>query len=796
MITLNKKAHMIAVFGLMALLALAGADATATSMRGSALAAQSCMMLSQAQGLYIGGNVTNSITGNPVKNVVLVLSANITKQIADAATDANGDYLFENIAIDQLYTITLYKAEYLPGTVTDIDPSAPNVDVALVPLGVTTPRNVIAFSGPRLTYVEWDANPEYNLQGYYVARLETDINGNALGSWQRISNLLSAPPGSAPPTEYQDENIQNGSFYVYRVIALSAADRESTASDASDPPVQGQWLTMFMPQRISIDSDFGGLYLWDIFPDDLVDESWVRIPISTESAYEVSSVAMDIVAELPTDLLEITQTSDIEVLPTGITEGMVYNYSMGALQAGELRISAAGTEERELYGVGTLFDVYAKLNAGGANGCGPLALVEDTYDPGPPETGREGVRLFDLPGANAGTSLMVSLRDGELCVEVTPCIHGDVNMDRQITEADAQMITDIKVGLVARDANQCLPDVADINLDKRVDAADASQILLWIRDGSLNPPPAAGKSTAERKSYAYAAWDEKDDQPVVRIETVSGNQGETISTDIVIDSGSNELPLAGFTLLVAYPSGETGLEFLDAQLGSAFPGDFKLSKNAETTANPQAGFGSLMLAASSEESLATKGATTLASLSFRVGPLAVEGDQPLKLKAFESNDAFGHTPRQGSPGQARIQELAPQVDETPPEITLTGSAMVTVDCGSAYTDAGATATDDVDGDLGSVSGVGTVDTNTPGTYAITYDVSDAAGNQATQVIRTVVVQNNCPAPPDTCDKLEIIFCCAPGGATGGGLGGDLIVLGLAIRTLLALPRMRAAGKRG
>ena len=81
------------------------------------------------------------------------------------------------------------------------------------------------------------------------------------------------------------------------------------------------------------------------------------------------------------------------------------------------------------------------------------------------------------------------------------------------------------------------------------------------------------------------------------------------------------------------------------------------------------------------------------------------------------------------------------VDSLPPVITLTGSSVVTLHVGDTYTDAGATALDDVNGDLtGSiVIGGDTVATSTMGSYVITYNVSDLSGNAAVQVTRTVNV---------------------------------------------------------
>ena len=74
------------------------------------------------------------------------------------------------------------------------------------------------------------------------------------------------------------------------------------------------------------------------------------------------------------------------------------------------------------------------------------------------------------------------------------------------------------------------------------------------------------------------------------------------------------------------------------------------------------------------------------------------------------------------------------VDTVAPVITLTGSASVSHDLGTTYTDAGATS----DGGE-TVTTTGTVNVNTAGTYTLTYSASDAAGNVATSVIRTVTV---------------------------------------------------------
>jgi hypothetical protein len=79
-------------------------------------------------------------------------------------------------------------------------------------------------------------------------------------------------------------------------------------------------------------------------------------------------------------------------------------------------------------------------------------------------------------------------------------------------------------------------------------------------------------------------------------------------------------------------------------------------------------------------------------------------------------------------------------DSTAPIITLNGAAIVNQEAGSIYADAGASATDDTDATV-TVLAAGTVDVATPGTYTLTYNASDAAGNAATPVTRTVVVSD-------------------------------------------------------
>ena len=84
--------------------------------------------------------------------------------------------------------------------------------------------------------------------------------------------------------------------------------------------------------------------------------------------------------------------------------------------------------------------------------------------------------------------------------------------------------------------------------------------------------------------------------------------------------------------------------------------------------------------------------------------------------------------------------VEPTEDTTAPVITLVDDSSMTIEVGSTYVEPGATATDNVDGDLTqSIDIGGNVDTSTVGDYTITYNVTDSSGNAATQVTRTVSV---------------------------------------------------------
>ncbi len=81
-----------------------------------------------------------------------------------------------------------------------------------------------------------------------------------------------------------------------------------------------------------------------------------------------------------------------------------------------------------------------------------------------------------------------------------------------------------------------------------------------------------------------------------------------------------------------------------------------------------------------------------------------------------------------------------KLDNTPPVITMNGDNIVAINRNSTYIDEGATATDNIDGEVAVIIS-GTVNPSLIGEYTVTYTAIDSSGNEAIPVIRTVVVRD-------------------------------------------------------
>jgi hypothetical protein len=121
--------------------------------------------------------------------------------------------------------------------------------------------------------------------------------------------------------------------------------------------------------------------------------------------------------------------------------------------------------------------------------------------------------------------------------------------------------------------------------------------------------------------------------------------------------------------------------------------------------------------------------------------------------------------------------VSPPADTVAPVITKNGTD-ATLTVGDVYTDAGATCTDNVDPTCTVVT-TGSVDTTTAGTYTLTYNATDVAGNTATPVVRTVTVNAPVVVPVPVCSGTDVVITNAAnpraailevaGGPANGGI---------------------------
>ena len=118
---------------------------------------------------------------------------------------------------------------------------------------------------------------------------------------------------------------------------------------------------------------------------------------------------------------------------------------------------------------------------------------------------------------------------------------------------------------------------------------------------------------------------------------------------------------------------------------------------------------------------------------------AITNDGPAIFPLGVTTVTFSATDSDGNTDSA--QATVTVADQIAPVITLLGAASITLNVGDPFTDPGATANDNVDGDLTLAIVIGgAVNTGAVGLYTLTYDVSDAAGNAALQITRGVSVQ--------------------------------------------------------
>ena len=141
-----------------------------------------------------------------------------------------------------------------------------------------------------------------------------------------------------------------------------------------------------------------------------------------------------------------------------------------------------------------------------------------------------------------------------------------------------------------------------------------------------------------------------------------------------------------------------------------------------------------------------------------------DGDITALVQRTETKERITYTVSDSSGNTASIERYIAYNDPIAPELTLKGEANMLISAGQAFTDPGYTAVDNCDGDItGKVVISGGVDIYLPGTYTITYTVTDAYQNTTTasRTVNVVSYLVNNPTKPS--DKvIYLTFDDGPG----------------------------------
>lgn len=261
------------------------------------------------------------------------------------------------------------------------------------------------------------------------------------------------------------------------------------------------------------------------------------------------------------------------------------------------------------------------------------------------------------------------------------------------------------------------------DLDDLVFANTASDSKVWISSGTGF---AAGSDLSVGDATAVVIGEfGGDERPDIALARVAMGPGDMSSNPVLINAGDGTF---------GAPSESLGM----AATVDILSGDINRDGLADLLFINRSGVHQIWLASSTgfqlyREQIADADAVAGALGEFgRVeetddgGVDLVMGGAPQAGAALFLNDGLGNLGRG---------------DAIAPVLALLGETTVSVPSGSAYTDAGATATDNIDGDISaSIVVTSTVNTAVVGTYTVTYNVADFAGNQADPLTRTVQVE--------------------------------------------------------
>ena len=278
-------------------------------------------------------------------------------------------------------------------------------------------------------------------------------------------------------------------------------------------------------------------------------------------------------------------------------------------------------------------------------------------------------------------------------------------------------------------------------------------------EGDVNPDPALGKDT---RVLTLGATDSPQDEGTAFFNNVSQVRSLTFKVDMGVQITKSQ-----------FAHGDT----LEVRFGDFGAGGKALTREGSTAVYS----GTFAVAGDAGGAFEYKFWKTNAA----AGAVFERVDAP------RTNDYLNRSYTLGANGQAATISPTPffsNDDGNGPAITLKGANPLNLANGATYSDPGATAADVAEGTSVDITGTGSVNTSVAGSYTVTYNATDAAGNAATPVTRTVIVaaasgstfaswSSNAPVTSELVGKYGI------GGATNSSAASERPEPGLDSNTL-------------
>jgi hypothetical protein len=276
-------------------------------------------------------------------------------------------------------------------------------------------------------------------------------------------------------------------------------------------------------------------------------------------------------------------------------------------------------------------------------------------------------------------------------------------------------------------------DVDYIDFSKSATITNGQSIDVYVDGGSMHPPTSINVKLNSNSVY----YEQISGQDIVRTYTITpsmySNAVGVYTIEVTATDSTNSD--SGAVILTVLPSSNGG-------------GSTPVSNNAPTiTSAPvvivnEGNLYSYQVTASDPEGNSLTYSLSQAPSWLSINSGLISGTAPSVNSNTANNVVVTVSDGTNSVSQTytlTVLNLIP-ADSILPVITLIGNSSITMEQGSSYSDAGATATDNIDGTITSrIVTSNPVNPNVLGTYIITYNVQDSSGNNAVQVTRTVNV---------------------------------------------------------